>query len=73
MSDKGIQTLNIKAEGELPPTPDIAGMIQACVKQHSEDGKKGGALFFDGLYILYSYGGRPRPKKAGRKKREVKA
>lgn len=55
MSEKTIRTLNIKAEGELGLTPDVAGLIQSCVKMNSEQGRETGDFYFQDLHVTYSY------------------
>jgi hypothetical protein len=71
MSEKLIRTLNIKAEGDLGIVPDVAGLIQACVKLHSENGRESGDLFFKDLHVTYSYAEYTVAKRGARKKKEL--
>ena len=70
MSESIVRTLTIKAEGDLGIVPDVAGIIQSCVKMHSENGRESGDLFFQDLHVTYSYAEHKVVHK-GRKKKEV--
>lgn len=71
MSEKTIRTLTIKAEGDLGIVPDVAGIIQSCVKMHADNGRETGDLYIGDLHIIYSYAEHTVIKKGGRKKKEV--
>ena len=71
MSEKLIRTLNIKAEGELGLTPDVASLIQSCVKMNSEQGRETGDFYFQDLHVTYSYAEHTVVKKGGHKKKVV--
>jgi len=71
MSEKTVRTLTIKAEGNLGTIPDVAGLIQSCVKMHDENGRETGDLYVGDLHVVYSYAKHVVAKKGGRKKREV--
>lgn len=71
-----VQTINITAEGELGRIPDVAGLIQSCVKMNIENGKaegrETGDFYYEGLHVTYSYAERVVDK-GGRKKKEEEA
>lgn len=73
MSEKLIRTLNIKAEGELGLTPEVASLIQSCVKMNSEQGRETGDFYFQDLHVTYSYAEHKVVNKGGRKKKETEA
>lgn len=55
MSEGTIGTLNIKATGDLGIVPDVAGIIQSCVKMHAENGRETGDLYISDLHVTYTY------------------
>ena len=70
MSEKVIRTITIKAEGDLGIIPDVAGLIQSCVKMHTENGRETGDLFIKDLHVTYSYAEHKVSKKGRKKKGE---
>ena len=69
---KTIQTITIKAEGDLGRIPNVAGVIQSCVKMNIENGKDAnretGDFYFQDLHVTYSYAEHAK-NKGGRKKK----
>ena len=68
MSEKTVRTLTIKADGDLGTIPDVAGLIQSCVKMHSENGRETGDLYIGDLHVTYSYAEHKAMYKGRRKK-----
>lgn len=71
MSERKVQTLKITAVGLLDTVPDVAGLIQACVKLHSENGREVGDLYFSDLHVTYSYAEKTVSHRGGKKRKEV--
>ena len=70
MSESIVRTLTIKAEGDLGSIPNVAELIQFCVKMHDDNGRETGDLYVGDLHVVYSYAEHKVVHK-GRKKKEV--
>jgi len=67
-----VQKIIITAEGELGRIPDVAGLIQSCVRMNIENGKaegrETGDFYYEGLHVTYTYA--ERTSHRGRKKKD---
>lgn len=63
-----VRKITITAEGELEKIPNVAGLIQSCVKMQTEGRQETGDFYFEGLHVIYSYAERVVDK-GGRKKK----
>lgn len=67
-----VRKMDISVEGELEGIPNVAGIIQACVKMNAEGGRETGDLYFESLRVTYTYSEHERGfKKGGRKKKDA--
>ena len=66
-------TLQIWVVGTLSRVPDVAGIIQACVKMYEGTEHEGfGDLFFEGLHVSWHCSSHDRIIKTPRSKKEAK-
>lgn len=65
-----VQTMTITVFGNFKQIPDVAGLIQACVKENVENGRLVGNFFFKDLHVTFIYDERIQKHKGKRKASE---